>query len=153
MGIHGDSLIKLCTLGCWVCDFSEVDVDLFKTPAGRKPKAVIDGNCWVYECACGISSGLCKERGFASYSKFLKTYKRRLNYVKKCGFDVIVVFDGRRLPLKQVTHQKREKAREKARQKAATRKDAVEEKNPNQKIVSESTSARSTQHTSSSTGS
>ena len=117
MGIIGDSLIKLCTLMAWCCDFSEVMPEAIAKP-GETPTAVIDGNCWVYECACGISSGLSAEAGFRLFDKFLFAYKKRLLYVQKCGWTPIIVFDGRRLPLKSNTHLKREEARKKARKKA-----------------------------------
>ena len=121
MGIVGDSLIKLCTLLAWACDFSDV-LPSTAAPEGETPTAVIDGNCWVYECACGICSGLTTESGYASFDAFVHAYKKRLAYVRKCGWSVIIVFDGRRLPLKRATHLKREAARKKAKAKAAKTK-------------------------------
>ena len=113
MGIHGDSLIKLCTLLCWTVDFCEVLTEKI-SPDSTTPTVVVDGNCWIYECACGIVSGLSAESVYASFDEFLRRYKRRLDYVKKCGWEMIIVFDGRRLPLKKATHMKREAARRKA---------------------------------------
>ena len=113
MGIHGGSLIKLCTLLCWAVDFCEVLAAKI-SPKNTTPTAVVDGNCWIYECACGIVSGLSAKSEYSSFGEFLRRYKTRLDYVKKCGWEIIIVFDGRRLPLKKDTHAKRESSRRKA---------------------------------------
>ena len=81
MGIQGDSLIKLCTLLCWAVDFCEV-LAAKVAPKSTSPTAVVDGNCWIYECACGIVAGLSAENEYASFGEFLRRYKTRLDYVK-----------------------------------------------------------------------
>ena len=120
MGIA--DLIDLCTLSCWACDFSEV---IASEVAGDAviPTAAIDGNCWLYECACGIASGLDVSSNYSSFKEFAHRYQRRLQYVKKCGWQIILVFDGRRLPVKSITHQKRAAARKKAASKTTAGND------------------------------
>lgn len=116
MGIQGGSLIKLCTLLAWACDFSELKHSEIVSE-GETPSAVIDGNCWIYECACGLVSGLTAGAA-AAYAAFLKSYMVRIAYVRKCGWTPIIVFDGRSVPIKRATNDKRAARRKKAAVKA-----------------------------------
>ena len=112
MGIVG-GLITLRTLAEWAVDFSEV-VAADCCSEGETPTAAIDGNCWIYECACGIVAGL--ESGCpGAFNRLLFAFKKRIDYVRKCGWDTIIVFDGRSLPIKKATNDKRAARRSKAK--------------------------------------
>lgn len=115
MGIQGGSLISLCTLLAWACAFSDVIISMV-VPEGEIAKAAIDGNCWIYECSCGIVAGL--EKGTAeSFAKLVANYKKRVAYVRECGWKPIIVFDGRSMPIKKATNDQRAARRRKAKRK------------------------------------
>ena len=108
MGING--LIQLCTLDCSACDFSAITPRRCCANPDEVPTAVVDGNCWIYECAYKLGD---LSRA-VKFNKFVSNYVKRLKYVVDCGWAVKIVFDGRRLPVKKATDDKRKTKREAA---------------------------------------
>ena len=81
------------------------------------PKAVIDGNCWIYECAYKLARGI-EANDPAIFDQFWSRYLKRIEHVSKCGWVPSIVFDGRSLPIKKITDDKRRIVRQTARAKA-----------------------------------
>ena len=110
-------LISLCCLEDATCYFSDIDPRRICKNPTEVPTAVIDGNCWIYECAHKLTDGIMKNDQDAT-QMFIHRYLTRVAHVASCGWVPTVVFDGRRVPAKKRTHDLRAKKRRVARLKA-----------------------------------
>ena len=78
------------------------------------PHAVVDGNCWLYECSYYLARGLALGEDYdQGFREFMARFMQRVNYVKKRGFKITIVFDGHRLRAKQCTDSQRRDVRAK----------------------------------------
>ena len=110
-------IIKLC---CWDtarCFFSDIIPERCGVVKTATPKAVIDGNCWIYECAYKLARDIARNKSEA-LEQFWSRFLKRIGYVEKCGWVPSIIFDGRSLPIKKKTDDKRRLVREAARRKA-----------------------------------
>ena len=108
-------LINFSCLADVACYFSDVRASV--VCKGERPIAVIDGNCWIYECAYKLTNGL-QNNDDQTFHKFFDRYIKRIQYVINCGWIPKVVFDGRHVPLKARTNEKRRNKRQQALEKA-----------------------------------
>lgn len=121
-------LISKCCLEGLSMNFSDVNPqkvikmskDADRDWTAHPPHAVVDGNCWLYECSYYLARGLALGHEYeAGFNAFLGRFMARYEYVTKRGFKTSVVFDGRRLTAKKNTDSKRQETREKNKKIAA----------------------------------
>ena len=115
-------LISKCCLEGLSMNFSDVNPqkvikmskDADRDWTAHPPHAVVDGNCWLYECSYYLARGLALGHEYETgFNAFLDRFMARYEYVTKRGFKAPVVFDGRRLSAKKNTDLKRQETREK----------------------------------------
>ena len=79
MGIK--NLILLCTTASSVCDFSAITPSRVYLYSDATPTAVIDGNCWIYECAYKLGDLSCISTPTCREGQLLVTDVCLPNYV------------------------------------------------------------------------
>ena len=84
------------------------------------PLVVVDGNCWLYECSYYLARGLALGHDYhKGFNLFMKRFMQRVDWVTKRGFQIQIVFDGRRLQAKHTTDADRREIRAKNKKIAA----------------------------------
>ncbi|DAZ94681.1 TPA: hypothetical protein N0F65_002390 [Lagenidium giganteum] len=77
---------------------------------------VVDALSWLHKACYGCALEIATGRDTDNYVRYML---RKVDLLKACGIEqVILVFDGQRLPMKAATHEKRQDAKEENRIKA-----------------------------------
>ncbi|TMW60191.1 hypothetical protein Poli38472_000233 [Pythium oligandrum] len=77
---------------------------------------VVDAFSWLHKACYGCAFDLATGRETDTYVRYML---RKVDLMKNCGIrDVILVFDGQRLPLKASTHEKRQHYKQENRKRA-----------------------------------